>query len=85
MPVTTTVALTLAGLESAKLLLKQFPDYDQRKKKEFEADYEVYILQKTMPDDHPDLNDSLFLRVRNRLLVNVQEINALARANGKAS
>lgn len=85
MAVATTAALALAGLESAKLLLKQFPNYDQNKRKIFEADYEIYFLQKTLPDEHPNINDSLFLRVRNRLLVNVQEINAFAAANGQTS
>lgn len=77
-----TSALVLAGLESTKLLLNLIPSYDQKQKKLFEVDYEIYTIQKTMPGDHPDLNDSLFLRVRNRLLQHVQKINAAARSNG---
>lgn len=77
-----TAALAFAGLESASLLLKQFPTYDQRMRKHFEADYELYHLQKTLPDNHPDINDSLFLRVRHRLLKHVEEINEFAKSNG---
>lgn len=76
-------ALVLAGLESAKLLIKLFPNYDQRMRKHFEADLDAYYLQKTMPDDHPDLNDDFFLRVRHRLLEHVKQINAFAAANGQ--
>lgn len=78
-------ALALAGLESTKLLLSMFPSYDQRKVKEFEVDYEMYKLQKTMDENHPDINDSLFLRVRHRLFEHVEAVNAFARANGKDS
>lgn len=78
-------ALALAGLESAKLLMQQFPNYEERKRKLFEADYAIYYLQKTLPDDHPDINDGVFLRVRHRLYGHVEEVNAFARANGKNS
>lgn len=81
----TTTALILAGLESAKLLIKQFPDYDQRKARDFDADVSIYNIQKTLPEDHPDINDSLFLRVRHRLLKHVEEINKHASPDGKAS
>lgn len=73
----------MAGLKSAQLLINLFPNYDQRQKKLFEVDLELYYLQKTMPDDHPDRNDDLFLRVRHRLFKHVEAINSYASANGK--
>lgn len=76
-------ALVLAGLNAASLLLKQFPDYDQRQRKKFEADYAIYKLQKTLPDDHPDIDDSLFIRARDRLFKHVEAINKFAETNGK--
>ena len=75
-------ALALAGLESAKLLLKSKPNYDQKLERDFNADYSLYTIQQTLPDDHPDRNDSLFLRVRGRLLEHVQKINGIARSDG---
>lgn len=78
-----TSALVLAGLEAAILLMKHFPSYDDKKSRDFEADYEIYKLQQTLPDDHPDRNDSLFLRVRHRLLVHVKEVNKYADSYGR--
>lgn len=80
-----TTAIALAGLESAKLLLGMFPDFDQRQKKIFEADYAIYVIQKTLPNDHPDINDGLFLRVRDRLFHGIEAVNKFAKANGKNS
>ena len=75
--------LILAGLEAAILLMKRFPSYDQKKVRNFESDYEIYKIQQTLPDDHPDRNDSLFLRVRHRLLEHVGQINKYAHSDGK--
>jgi hypothetical protein len=84
MAVVTVAALALAGLESAKLLLGIIKhELDEKEVRQIEADFEIYILQKTLPDDHTDINDSLFIRVRNRLLQHVEKINSIAKANGK--
>lgn len=71
-------ALALAGLESAKLLLKLKPTPSQKLEREFEADYAIYKLQQTLPPDHGDRNDSLFLRAGDRLFGHITKINKRA-------
>lgn len=85
MAAVTSSAIALGALEAIALIMKQFPTYDQRRRREFEADYEIYKIQQTIPHDHPDRNDSLFLRVRHRLLKHVKEFSAFVDSNGKAA
>lgn len=62
-PITLLTALKIIGD-----IVEMFPNYDQKKLRQYQNALREYERQKTLPFDHPDYSDDVLLNLRAELL-----------------
>jgi len=80
-----TGALAMSTLKVISQVMDFFPNYDQRKRKQYVELLRQYEQQKILPFDHPDYSDDILANIRIELFKHGQSLNAYLLSEGKES
>lgn len=60
---------------SVKSVMDKLPNYDQKKKAEFDEKYTKFLALVNIPDDSPNRDDDLLLNLLDELSVHVRQFS----------